>query len=541
MKLMLVPSSGVAATRFVSSNATLSVGDVFYNKAGLTVSYTGSYSTSGLLVSASQNIQLGGAGVTSVFTQSNMNLSSFSYQFNAIENTTYYARYYVVDVNNSVVYSNEVTFTTPVKPALTVTNVVNDGNGNTVVTYNYVGQSLPFAFKKSIQSAFWSTTAEQEDVTITPQSGNGLTLSISGYTVREGLFVRVVDLVNAEYVSATYQVPSLYNNVVSVTGVTANNNELSVSYNVSGAFTGYNNSLTNPSMYVQYRIGSGVFNDYTLVQNKLAAASTGNTIVGYNGVLLLSAGTNVSFRFKIVDANGGYILSNVFVYSLSATHKSISVIPNRSAVTSTIFIDPATTVLLQGFGIGDNINRRVYLPFKNELDNAYYIVPVNPIMLEIDPPTPSALFMTYQDIPNANTLFVTASAMANQAVSVIYDEVSDKFKYNQTINGVVQAVVVERLPLAPPYDVFMWADDRVGNQLTIYYESSIASTVTIERFRNNGWDVIATTQLEISDDTSLTVTIPQAILDQSQVMDVLVFRLTDSSLTIKSCFPVINM
>jgi hypothetical protein len=334
---------------------------------------------------------------------------------------------------------------------------------------------------------------------------------------------------------------SAYNNVVSVTGVTANANELSVGYDVVSAFTGYNNSLTNPSMYVQYRIGDGSFTDYTLVENKLAAASTGNTVVGYNSAL--PNGTNISFRFKIVDANGGYILSNIFIHSVVIViQKTITVIPDRSVVTSNIFINPETTVLLEGFGIGDNINRRVYLPFKNELDNAYYIVAVNPMMLDVDPPTLSAIIMTYQDIPNANTLFVTPSAMANQAVPVIYDEILGKFKYNQTINEVVQAVVVERLPLAPPYDTIMYEYEQNDNQLTIYYESSIASNVTIERFRNNGWDVLATTQLQISDSTTIvTVTIPQEILDLSMTIDVLVLRLTDSSLTIKSCIPIINM
>jgi hypothetical protein len=538
IKLMLVPSSGIAATRFVSSSASLTVGNVSYNKAALTVSYTGSYSISGLLVSASPNIQLNGAGVTYVFTQSNTNLSGFTYNFDTTEVTTYYARYYVVDVNNNVIYSNEVSFTTPVKPLLTFNSVTNSVNGDVIIEYTYNGQSsLEFRVKNQDNNSSWSTAAESSDKIITPQVGVLITTAIPNYFVSEGSYIRVVDAENGEFVSVGYQIPSNYNSTIGITGVTANGDELSVEYNVNSVFTGPNN-VSAQSMYVQYSIGSGSWNDYTLINSMLDVTSTANTVVGYNNNL--PSGTNVSFRFKISDTSGGFILSNVFMYEVTYTPvvqgRTILEIPDRTAVTSNIYIDPQTTVILEGSGLTDS-NRRLYLPFRNLADNTYYMIYLaTPTTINGD----DNAIITYEDIPNSNTVSARFTSLNNNVFDITYDSQNNKFTRTQEIDGVEQTVEVRMLPLALPIIAKISGASYSSEytELTIYYYSSQAINVTFERQRYTGseyvFDVISTTQLQVGTYNGIYLTVPESVLDLSSTVDQIVMRLSDASLAILS-------
>ncbi len=370
IKLYLVPSSGIVASRFITSSATISsVSNIRHNSATINYSYSGTYGPSGIVYNTQPNVVIGGQNTVNITVSYDLNSSN---QVRLIQGllpqTTYYVRYYVKDVNNIIVYSTEQTFTTLAEPLFTFVSAVNNGADKTLVTYNYVGATDGYYRLVGMPTnSGWTTNPPSSgNPVITIQQGNNLTL-LANNVYDEGTYLRVVDVANFSYVSAPYQIPSLYSSTVNITGVTASGNDLTVSYDVLNAFTGYNNSLTDPAMWLDFKIGSN-WAAYTQVGGKLSTDSSNNTIIGYASSL--ASGQLIEFRFRSVVGN--YILSNVGSYTAPSNSKTILEIADYTQQMQHVFISSNIMVLYSPtllFGSADSIA----VPFKNLANNQYYM------------------------------------------------------------------------------------------------------------------------------------------------------------------------
>lgn len=512
IKLYLVPSSGVVATRFIETSATINNTTlVTHNKIGLNITYTGNYSTSGIVYNTTSNVQLGGSSIN-IPIGAQFDVNNYNYLIQGLlPQTTYYIRYYVKDVYNSIVYSNEVSVTTLATPLFTFLSAVNNGSNSTVITYNYVGAtSGQYRLTSNPTNSGWTTNpGTSGSPLITIQQGNNLTLTANN-VYEEGAYLRVVDVANFEYVSQPYQIPSLYNTTVNITEVTASGNNITVKYNVNNAFTGYNNGLTDPAMWLDFKIGASWL-AYTQIGGKLTVDSSNNTVIGYTSAL--SGGQIIEFRFRSVI--GDYILSNVGSYTAPSNTKTILEIADHTQVTQNIYIN-SSTYILELFSSGV---REVKVPYKNLATNTYHFTPVYGAALPItySDITPSLYYLVAGNFPFANS-------------QIYYDEQRGAFKDSSN-------VVYGQLPLSLPLD-FQVVSATINNPtLTITYNATKVLALDVQRIRNGWiWDSLGNLNTVIGNNNTIQITVDSSRFTDN--IEVLGFRLTDGSLTLKTTYRI---